>query len=398
MTATLQPTARAARASMPPEIARVARTLTGPLTDLMTEVIQERVVPFRNRQRDDLLPVLREPIRAGITSYIDILETGPGRRADVEERFQEVGRQEALHGNGLENLRAIMLIAARSSWQVIHRRCRELQVPDGILGRLGDLLFAHIDNLERQITIGYLRTQSELRQDTARWRGPLLTALLSDTRTDDLDELAAATGWRLPSTVRVITVRTPSGFDLPDGSGIPDTALVQVDHPVTTVIAAESHAEGILGRVLATFAGLPVAISWAVPVRDAADGARWASRALDLHDRGVLGCQPVIECSEHVATLWLHAEPLLRERVVDHHLAPLMTEPPRSRQVLCETLLLYLETHGSAPALAAHLDVHPQTVRYRLRRLREMFGDVMDSPDALTLLLALRSSPGLWRG
>ncbi len=40
--------------------------------------------------------------------------------------------------------------------------------------------------------------------------------------------------------------------------------------------------------------------------------------------------------------------------------------------------------------MAAALDVHPQTVRYRLGRLRELFGDQLDDPAArLEIALAL---------
>jgi hypothetical protein len=383
--------------ALPPEIAQVARALVEPLSDRMEEMIRDRVTPFRDRQRVDLDAILNVPIKVGITSFIDILENGPGRRPDVEEAFQEIGRQEALHGNSLENLRSIMLIAARTSWQTIHRRCRELQVPDGVLGRIGDLLFAHIDNLERQISIGHLGTQSELRQSAASWRGPLIAALLSGNRTANLDELAASTGWKLPASVQVIAVHTPADADLPDPASLPDTALVHVDHPVTAVIASADHAAGVLARVTAAFGDAPVAVSWPVAAKDTPAGFRWARRALDLCELGVLPQAPVIQCSDHVATLWLHAEPLLRQLVIQRHLAPLMSEPGRSRQVLSETLLLYLETHGSAPALAEQLGVHPQTVRYRLRRLREMFGERIDSPESLTMLLALRSSLALWR-
>ena len=42
--------------------------------------------------------------------------------------------------------------------------------------------------------------------------------------------------------------------------------------------------------------------------------------------------------------------------------------------------------------MAAELHVHPQTVRYRLARLRERFGDALDDPSArFELALALRS-------
>jgi DNA-binding PucR family transcriptional regulator len=42
--------------------------------------------------------------------------------------------------------------------------------------------------------------------------------------------------------------------------------------------------------------------------------------------------------------------------------------------------------------MAAELGVHPQTVRYRLRQLRELFGTALEDPDArFELALALRS-------
>ena len=42
-------------------------------------------------------------------------------------------------------------------------------------------------------------------------------------------------------------------------------------------------------------------------------------------------------------------------------------------------------------AVAAELGVHPQTVRYRLRQLRELFGTRLEDPEArFELSLALR--------
>ncbi len=47
------------------------------------------------------------------------------------------------------------------------------------------------------------------------------------------------------------------------------------------------------------------------------------------------------------------------------------------------------------PAVAEALHVHPQTVRYRLAQLRELFGPALDSPAArFGLLLALRGRVG----
>jgi DNA-binding PucR family transcriptional regulator len=45
---------------------------------------------------------------------------------------------------------------------------------------------------------------------------------------------------------------------------------------------------------------------------------------------------------------------------------------------------------GDRQAVAAELHVHPQTVRYRLARLHELFGAELDDPETrLRLTLAL---------
>ena len=46
--------------------------------------------------------------------------------------------------------------------------------------------------------------------------------------------------------------------------------------------------------------------------------------------------------------------------------------------------------------MAGELDVHPQTVRYRLKQLRELFGERLEDPEArFELSLALRAAEGL---
>jgi DNA-binding PucR family transcriptional regulator len=58
---------------------------------------------------------------------------------------------------------------------------------------------------------------------------------------------------------------------------------------------------------------------------------------------------------------------------------------------LSETLLAWLDHQGRVPEIAAALNVHPQTVRYRLGRLRELFGAQLDDPQVrFELALVLR--------
>ena len=67
-------------------------------------------------------------------------------------------------------------------------------------------------------------------------------------------------------------------------------------------------------------------------------------------------------------------------------------ETPNSRARLEATLLAWLRHAGTVADAAAELGVHPQTVRYRLGRLRELFGAALDEPDArFELELVLRA-------
>jgi hypothetical protein len=61
------------------------------------------------------------------------------------------------------------------------------------------------------------------------------------------------------------------------------------------------------------------------------------------------------------------------------------------RDMLAETLLAWLET-GKSSSVAARLFIHPQTARYRLHKLQDLFGDQLDNPDArFELALVLRA-------
>ncbi|MGN6781926.1 MAG: helix-turn-helix domain-containing protein, partial [Marmoricola sp.] len=70
--------------------------------------------------------------------------------------------------------------------------------------------------------------------------------------------------------------------------------------------------------------------------------------------------------------------------------APLDGEAPASREKLEATLRAWLLCGGRRDEVAALLYVHPQTVRYRMTRLRDLFGSALADPErVLELVLAL---------
>jgi DNA-binding PucR family transcriptional regulator len=108
---------------------------------------------------------------------------------------------------------------------------------------------------------------------------------------------------------------------------------------------------------------------------------------------GVLAACGLILAREQLGTLALHADPTLVGELAALRLAPLDALTPAARVRLEATLLAWLRRQGNVAEVAQELHVHPQTVRYRLARLRERFGETLEEPDArFELELALRAT------
>ena len=78
-----------------------------------------------------------------------------------------------------------------------------------------------------------------------------------------------------------------------------------------------------------------------------------------------------------------------RQRLVDPRVRELREQDP----MLADTLAAYLDGFGDIAAVAQRLHVHPNTVRYRLRRIEKLLSTSLDDPDdRLVLALGLRAT------
>jgi DNA-binding PucR family transcriptional regulator len=110
-----------------------------------------------------------------------------------------------------------------------------------------------------------------------------------------------------------------------------------------------------------------------------------AQRATEVHRLmavGAIEATGLVRAEDHLTTLLIERDPSLLTELAERRLAPLTEATPSARGRLLETLEAWLEHHGSVPEVARALHVHPQTVRYRLNQLRDLFGDDLDDPDA----------------
>ena len=76
-------------------------------------------------------------------------------------------------------------------------------------------------------------------------------------------------------------------------------------------------------------------------------------------------------------------------------LAPLDAVGAMSRRKMAETLLLWLAGRLAPHDIAMELGISDRTARYRVARLREIFGTILDDPESVAfLILAIRTELG----
>nr|WP_237702990.1 MULTISPECIES: helix-turn-helix domain-containing protein [Protofrankia] len=165
----------------------------------------------------------------------------------------------------------------------------------------------------------------------------------------------------------------------------------------TWVFVTDPAGPGRRGWLERALAGLDAIVGQAVPWRDASASAARAAFARKARDSGTLPGVPagpggVLFTDDHLPGLLFARDPQLLADLARRRLAPLDGLPARARTRLAQTLLLWLRLRGQRARIAAELQVHPQTVRYRLGQLRALFGESLDDPDVrFELELVLRA-------
>jgi hypothetical protein len=214
------------------------------------------------------------------------------------------------------------------------------------------------------------------------------------TEPAEVDRVAAAAGWTLPPRLAALLVEDAVAV----ATRLPGAIAADLD-PVGVALVAAPEGTGWLERVRAGLAGRTAVLGPVVePGRVHRSIAR-ARTAWPLHVAGLLvpgGEEHLARAEEHLLTLLMAAEPELAADLCCQALAPLSALPEGAATRAEETLRAWLDAHGDVSATAAALHVHPQTVRYRLAGLREVFDGALDDPGRrLELAIALRAGRGV---
>jgi DNA-binding CsgD family transcriptional regulator len=242
---------------------------------------------------------------------------------------------------------------------------------------------------------------NEVARENGRARLHLLDSLLQGRLSNQLELEDAVRALDLPTagTFVVVAVENLARGGESDGRDTVETLLRARrwrsvwrpggDAEIGIVVVDRSEDVHRLRELLGSLslaAGMSKPFTALTEIPGAAQRARVARRTLSPGGTGVIvfGDSPV--------TTLVASAPAMGRDVVRSVLSGVLQLAQAERKVLLDTLFAWFAGHGSAKETADRLFVHPNTVRYRLRRVQELTKrDLTDPADIGELYVALES-------
>lgn len=334
---------------------------------------------------------VRRGVSEALRQFVALIRDPEAGRGVGRDVYVELGRGELRQGRTLDSLQAAYRVGARVAWRRISAAGREADLDAEVLSLLAEAIFAYIDELSADSVEGYAEAQAELEDERRRRAAELAALLVREPAAEPADIRAAARAatWALPS--RVAALACGEGALAEIARGLPTDVLATTLQGAGCILFPDPDGPGrpaLLERAVADRllivgpAGTPAELpaSWSL-----------ARSALGAAQAGALPGAGSQWVDEHLIDLLLYEGSTLAALIATDRLAPLDSLTEKARERMRETALSYVRQGGNAVAMAAELHVHPQTARYRSARLRELFGDQLDDPDArFELEIALR--------
>ena len=397
--------------AVPPEAAVVLRPALPGLADEMIAAIAREVPDYARDMEGDFGQAVRLGVDVALNRFVDLLADPEPAAAESVRTYVDLGRGEFHAGRSLDALLAAYRVGARLAWRRFVEAGVEAGLEPDAIYALGEAIFAYIDELSAESAEGYAEEQTAAAGESERRRRRVVRLLAQDppAAQEAVRTAAAAAAWTLPRGGVAALVAATGDDEAPLDSiaarlarRLGEGAIGAEAFGAAVVFVPDPDAPGRRRRLEAAMGERPVALGPTVDWAHASASARRAVATLRLALDGKLApprrsadsAVPagLILADDHLAALLLAADPHVAAELAASRLAPLaeLADGPRAR--MTETLAAWLDRPGQVQAVAAALDVHPQTVRYRMRQLRDLFGDRLEDPEArFELALALRA-------
>lgn len=359
-------------------------------------------VPGYSALGDALGTVLEESVEIALRGFLKVASgaRGTGQRSPLRpvlDAAYELGRGEMRSGRSMDALLAAYRVGARVAW----REWSGVAVTAGVsaegLAHFAELNFAYIDELSAASALGHAEESATSDRVRQRDLERLARQLLTGAPAEALQAAADRAGWTPPPNLAAVLVPGPrarglrSLLDLRTLQLADDLPGIEADDETLVLLVPVTGSSEGRERLRRQLADRGAVIGQPHPwmqVQASYD------RAVRVQRLGLGGGADIIDVEDHLTQLVLRADPEALADLRAQVLAPLAELRPATAEKLTATLRAWLLHQGRREEVAASLFVHPQTVRYRMAQLRELYGDRLEDPDTvLAATVALATTP-----
>ncbi|MFE0188052.1 PucR family transcriptional regulator [Streptomyces sp. NPDC058989] len=364
--------------TIPPEVAKILEPYLGSVSEELISAIRQSISSYARPENSSYEQTLRLAVEQALNLFVRRIED-PRSAERLKDVFEQIGRGEAIEGRSLEPFNSALRLGARTAWQNLNLMAART-LSGALIASLGSAMLVHIDEIAAATSSGYDEARLRVDGELQRRRLRLLDILVADppASVKAIRELAEAAQWQTPRELSVVLVDAPPAGFKPI---VPAQVLVSSGHSPMRLLFPGSFLQGSQSLDSLAVRGGCVVVGSTVALTDGARSLRHAMGLLSLAQRGVIASSGVIRCTDHLSTLLLFQDESLIAALEHKDLSPLREVRPQHRQRLAETLLAWLQCNQNANETAAHLRIHPQTVRYRLKQLKDLLGDRLQDID-----------------
>lgn len=372
--------------ALPPGTAEIMLPGLAHTAEEMTSAILREVPEYGRPHDDSYTRSFHRSVHQLLRQFVQQVADPSTPRDETAKLFRAIGYREAMDGRSIEVIQAAMRTGARVAWHRLTVKAGRGTLSIETLGAIGEAIFLYIDELSAACAEGYMQAGAEMADEMKRRRGRLLDLLVADppAAEEAVAARARAADWALPRTVAAVALEDGGKELLSPLPALPAEVLADMVRKDPCLLVPDPDGSGRIAAIERGLRGWTGALGPVVPLAQAGSSLRWARQALSLARRGVIGQggSGLVRCDEHLSTLLLFADEKLAQVCAAARLAPLLKLRPEQQETLADTLLSWLQSAGNARIAARELHVHPQTVRYRLRHLQELFGEALAQPAA----------------
>jgi hypothetical protein len=377
------------------EMAARLRTGIAAVARRVVVAVTTEVPSYADPFRDGMGATIETAVRVALDGFLELAshpEAGPprSRRRAVHDAAYALGQGEARAGRSIDALTSAYGVGARVAWHYMGAGAIDAGMAAADVARFAELVFAYINDLSVSSINGHaeeLASSGHIRQ---RRLERLCQKLLEEVSEEELIAAAKLAEWDPPR--RLTAVLLPAREAATVGSTLSQLALEPGADlaglpPELTVLLVPGGDDRGRAELLGALGSSAAVVG---PARPWLGAGRSYARAVQSYRLGVRDGPGPLDTDAHLLELVLGADAEALEDLRARVLTPLATLSDASREKLRGTLRAWLLHHGRREDIAQALFVHPQTVRYRMGQLRELYGDRLTDPRfVLELTVAL---------